>query len=86
MSLLSEAELAVRPVSVRAQDLVLVRHLLEASEGIGFLIAKRGGNALLVSPRSRSDELDAFIEDMKLEMELRTTTQVEHEEASDVAR
>lgn len=70
VSLLSKDELAVRAVSVRASELVFVRHLLEASEGVGFLIAERGGDVLLVSPVSREAELDEFISDMEQEVGL----------------
>lgn len=85
MSLLSEQELTVRAVCVRAEDLVLIRHHLEASEGLGFLIAKSGGDALLVAPISLADDLDRFIEDMKEEFQLSTVPLSVHQKAFDVA-
>lgn len=85
MSLLDDAELVIRPISVRAHELVYVRHLLEASEGLAFLIARRGGEALLVAPRSRSHELDEFIEDLKLEVGLVSRELLASDEALDVA-
>lgn len=85
MSLLCETELVVRTVSVRPSDLVLLRHHLEASEGLGFVIARRGGNALLVATVSREHELDEFIADMKTQFDVQTRTCPEHEEALLVA-
>lgn len=84
MSLLSRDELAVRAVSVRPSQMVLLKNHLEASEGLGFLIAKRGGVALLVSPMSRADELDTFISDMGSEIGLFFGATVDHIEAEHV--
>lgn len=86
MSLLSKIDLAVRPISVRAHQLVFVRHVLEASEGIGFLIAKKGGEAILVAPLSQVAELDAFVEDMKLEVGLVERVLTDDDEVYDVVR
>ena len=85
MSLLCDDLLEVRPISVRASDLVMVRHYLEASEGLGFLIAKKGGNALLVTPKSQSADLDEFIDDMKAEFALVDGDASVRDEVSDVA-
>lgn len=84
MSLLSRDELTVRAVSVRPSKMVLLKNHLEASEGLGFLIAKRGGVALLVSPVSQADELDAFIADMDTEIGLSLGATLDHEEAEHV--
>jgi hypothetical protein len=85
VSLLCETELVVRTVSVRPSDLVLLRHHLEASEGLGFVIARRGGDVLLVATKSREAELDEFIADMTLQFEVRTRTRPGHQEALLVA-
>ncbi len=84
MSLLSESELTVRAISVCSKDLVLLRHHLEASEGVGILIAKKGGNALLVAPCSRASELDEFIDDMREEFGLVDGASSVHDEVRDV--
>ncbi len=86
MSLLSKIDLEVRPISVRAHELVFVRHVLEASEGIGFLIAKQGGEAILVGPKSQAAALDAFVEDMKAEVGLVERVLTDDDEVYDVAR
>ena len=85
MPLVSQEEMAIRAIRVESDQLVFVRHALEASEGIGFLIARKGGHALLVTPRSQEDLLDEFIADMVEEVGLSTATFPEHEEAFDVA-
>lgn len=84
MSLLSRDELTVRAVSVRPSKMVLLKNHLEASEGLGFLIAKRGGVALLVSPISQTGELDTFIADMDREIGLSLGETVDHLEAENV--
>jgi hypothetical protein len=68
MSLLSASDLVVRPVSVAKEDLVYLRHILEASEGLGFIIAEKGGNILLVSSVSMEAELEQFISDLSCEL------------------
>jgi hypothetical protein len=85
VSLLSKNELEVRAVSVRPAKLVLLRHFLEASEGIGFLVAKRGGDVLLVTPTSQAALLDEFISDMTEELGLRLGSSSAHDEARLVA-
>lgn len=85
MSLLDDADLVIRPISVRAHELVYVRHLLEASEGLAFLIARRGGEALLVASHSRASELDEFIDDLKAEVGLVSRELLDGDEALDVA-
>jgi hypothetical protein len=86
VSLLNQTDLEIRPISVRAHELVFVRHVLEASEGIGFLIAKQGGEAFLVSPKSQVAALEAFIEDMKSEVGLVERPISDDDEVYDVAR
>lgn len=85
MALLSQNELEVRAVSVHPAQLVLLMHFLEASEGLGFIIAKRGGDVLLIAPKSQSEALDDFICDMKLELGLVVGISAAHDEARSVA-
>ena len=68
MSLLSASDLVVRPVSVAKEDLVYLRNILEASEGLGFIIAEKGGDILLVSSISMEAELEQFISDLGCEL------------------
>lgn len=85
MSLLSDAELTIRALSLRPEDLVLFRHHLEASDGIGFVIARRGGDILVVGPKSRERDLDTFLDDMREEFDVWPGEPGRHEEAFRVA-
>lgn len=62
-----DAEMTVRIVLVDARELVFVRHALEASEGLGFISSEKGGELFVLSPLSRSSELDVFLSDMARE-------------------
>lgn len=81
MSVLAGEELELRAVSVSPETMVLLRHHLEASEGLGYLVARQGGDAFLVTHRSQSDALDRFIEDLKDELGIRTNMRPAHAEA-----
>jgi hypothetical protein len=81
MSVLAGEELELRAVSVSPEMMVLLRHHLEASEGLGYLVALRGGDAFLVAHRSQSAELDRFIGDLKDEFGIRTNERPAHLEA-----
>jgi hypothetical protein len=64
---------------VPKEELVYVRSLLEASEGLGFFIAKSGGELLLVCPVSQSRQLDQFVSDLSQEVPLvHRTLDVDH--------
>jgi hypothetical protein len=65
---LLDADLVARSVSVRAEDVVYVKGIFEASEGLGALFAERGGELVIAAPRSRADELDELLEDLKTEI------------------
>lgn len=80
MSVLNGEELELRPVSVSPEMMVLLRHHLEASEGLGYLVASHGGDAFLVTHRSQSQALDRFIEDLKEEFGIRTNVRPAHTE------
>jgi hypothetical protein len=61
---LGDGELIERRVSVRASDVVLVKGICEASEGLCAMFAERGGDLVLQAPRSRLRELDELISDL----------------------
>jgi hypothetical protein len=60
--------LVTRRVRVAPQDVVFVKGLIEASEGLGALFAERGGDLLLATTHSRSDELDELLTDLEAEI------------------
>jgi len=81
MSMLLSDELVQVRVRVRAPDVVFVKGVLEASEGLGAVLAeprtpglrgagdgRDGGALVLVAPRSRAQELHELIEDLKREL------------------
>ena len=86
MPLLNGQELNIRPISVAAADLVYVRHILEAHEGLGLVVGNQGGNELLVSTPDMAAELELFIFDLKREVELRTEWTPKHLEVMDAIR
>ena len=66
---LLDADLVSRRVWVRARDTVLVRGVLEASEGVGVLFAEHGGDLVLAAPRSLAAALDEVIADLVHELD-----------------
>jgi hypothetical protein len=65
---LLDRELVARAVSVRAEDVVYVKGIFEASEGLGALFAERGGELVIAAPLSRASELDELLEDLRIEI------------------
>lgn len=61
---LIDADLVVRRVRVPARDVVFVKGIFEASEGLGALFAERGGDLLIAAPRSRAAALDEVLADL----------------------
>jgi hypothetical protein len=67
----TESELVERRVTVNARDVVLVKGICEASEGLCAMFAESGGDLVLSAPRSRARDLDELIRD--LEVDFRAT-------------
>ena len=57
-------ELVTRNVRVRAVDVVFVKGIFEASEGLGALFAERGGDLVIAAHPSRESELDELLADL----------------------
>jgi len=57
-------------VSVRTKDVVLVKGLVEAHEGVGQVYAERGGELELVAPASRMEELRAIVRSLSEEFDV----------------
>src|SRR5262245_56984959 len=53
----ASAGMVVARVVVRPPDVVFVKGILEASEGVAGLFAERGGELTLAAPRDRGQEL-----------------------------
>ena len=65
------AGLAVRRVSVAPVDVVFVKGLIEASEGLAGVFAEQGGELLLATPREREAELCELLADLEEELRAR---------------
>ncbi len=63
------AELVARRVHLRRQDIVFVKGVFEASEGVGVLFADEDGWVVLAAPQSRLAELDELIADLRQELD-----------------
>jgi hypothetical protein len=60
-------EMVTRRLVLRAEDVVFVKGIVEASEGLAQLYAERGGDVTLAAPVARAEELDRLIEDLAQE-------------------
>jgi hypothetical protein len=57
-----------RAVRVRKEEVVFIRGLFEASEGLGALFAENGGDLVLAAPVSRLAALDELLRDLEREL------------------
>jgi hypothetical protein len=65
---IASAGLFVRRVDVRPPDVVYVKGILEASEGLGVVFAERGGELVIASPPDRAAALDELLADLVIEI------------------
>lgn len=70
---LIDHDLICRRVLVRDQDVVFVKGIFEASEGLGALFAERGGELTISAPLSRAAELDELLADLERELQATVT-------------
>lgn len=54
-----------RRVRVAPRDVVFVKGLFEASEGLGAMFAEHGGDLVVAAPVSRRADLDELLEDLE---------------------
>ena len=60
--------LLVRTLRVNSEDVVFVKGIFEASEGLCAMYAQRGGELTIVAPVSRALELDVVLKDLAYEL------------------
>jgi len=60
--------MVVRRVSVHPPDVVFVKGLVEASEGLAAVFAERGGDLLLAAPSAREAELHELLADLEADL------------------
>ncbi|MBN2193170.1 MAG: DUF4911 domain-containing protein [Polyangiaceae bacterium] len=59
--------LVARNVRVPAREVVFVKGILDASNGIGVVFAVRGGDLVIATTESLVDELDRLLADLVVE-------------------
>jgi Domain of unknown function (DUF4911) len=69
LSELLDPAFVVRHLRVRNEDVVFVKGIFEASEGLCAMFAERGGELTLLAPLSRALELDALLQDLTRELD-----------------
>ena len=79
LTALIDDDLVVRRVSLSERDVVFVKGILEASEGIGAVLAEprleqrrrgnaSGGDLIIAAPRSRLREMEQVLRDLESEL------------------
>jgi len=58
------AGMLARRVDVRPADVVFVKGILEASEGLGAVFAERGGELVLSAPLDRAKDFEELLADL----------------------
>lgn len=61
--------LVFRRLVVRAKDVVFVKGIVEAHEGLAHVFAERGGDLTIAAPRGRSAELAELVMDLARELD-----------------
>jgi hypothetical protein len=64
----SPHELVERRVRVAPRDVVFVKGICEASEGLCAMFAESGGDLILAAPLSRARELDELVLDLRADI------------------
>jgi hypothetical protein len=57
-----------RRVTVAPGDVVFVKGIVEASEGLAGVFAERGGELLLAAPAGRAADLAELVRDLEIEV------------------
>lgn len=60
--------MAVRRIVIRAADVVFLKGIVEAHEGIAQVFAENGGDLTLAAPADRQAELDQLVDSLLLEI------------------
>jgi hypothetical protein len=60
--------MVTRHLLVRSSDVVFIKGIVEASEGLAQLFAEHGGDITLAAPRCREAELEALVCDLVIEV------------------
>lgn len=61
--------MVVRKLVVRAKDVVFVKGIVEAHDGLAHVFAESGGDLELAAPPDREKELDELVRDLAAELD-----------------
>jgi hypothetical protein len=61
-------EMVTRRIVVRSADVVFLKGIVEAHDGLALVTGDHGGSLVLAAPKSRSRELDALVDDLCREL------------------
>lgn len=61
--------MVVRRIVVRAKDVVFVKGIVEAHDGLAHIFAEGGGDLELAAPPDRERELDELVHDLARELD-----------------
>jgi hypothetical protein len=64
-----EPSLISRRLVVRAKDVVFVKGVVEAHDGLAHVFAEKGGDLTIVAAEGREEELDALVTDLARELD-----------------
>lgn len=64
----ASAGMLVQRLLVRAPDVVFVKSIIEASEGVANIFAERGGELTIAAPQGRGADLTELLEDIAREV------------------
>ena len=61
--------MVVRKLVVRAKDVVFVKGIIEAHDGLAHVFAESGGDLEIAAAPDREEELDALVRDLARELD-----------------
>jgi hypothetical protein len=61
--------LVVRKLIVRAKDVVFVKGIIDAHDGLAHVFSENGGNLEIAAAPDRETELDAMVRDLARELD-----------------
>lgn len=65
---LVDADLVLYRLVVRSADVVFVKGIFEASDGLCCMFAEKGGDLVVAAPRGRDQELEELLNDLVHEL------------------
>jgi len=71
--------MVVRRILAPSHEVVFVKGIIEALEGLAQVFAERGGELTIAAPSDRAREFDAVVDDLCAELRLMSLTRVAEE-------